>query len=147
MNYKQGLCMTYGSQSLNFEHFVELISNRLLTVHYSSSFCTSNLSAFDSSADLQNFGPNITLIFVPGALNCSNPVEHQYNLYLIILEGDCSTSVLIDAVDQIYIGDIARTRRGKSIQSNSGIFIQENLYTMCQTHPPFQYNYFDAALK
>ena len=50
------------------------------------------MSAFDSSADLQNFGPNITLIFVPGALNCSNPVEHQYNLYFIILEGDWSTS-------------------------------------------------------
>jgi len=36
-------------------------------------FCTSNLSAFDSSTDLHNFGPNITVIFIPGVLNCSNP--------------------------------------------------------------------------
>merc|ERR1712226_934081 len=35
--------------------------------------CTSNLTAFDASTDLQNFGPNITLIFIPGTLNCSNP--------------------------------------------------------------------------
>ena len=46
----------------------------------SPSFCTSNLSAFDASTDLHNFGPNITVIFIPGALNCSIPVFTQIKL-------------------------------------------------------------------
>ena len=83
--------------------FVKLRNCMVLNMNYCSSFCTSNLSAFDSSSDLHNFGPNITVIFIPGALNCSIPVLILQPLY------NSSQSSHHD-----------RTRRGRSTQSSSG---------------------------
>ncbi len=35
-------------------------------------YCSSNVTAYLASPLLQNYGPNLTLIFIPGTLNCSN---------------------------------------------------------------------------
>ena len=34
------------------------------------SICTSNLSDFSKSPSINNFGPNLTIIFIPGSINC-----------------------------------------------------------------------------
>ena len=86
--------------------FVKLPNCMVLNMNYCSSFCTSNLSAFDSSSDLHNFGPNITVIFIPGALNCSIPVLFFCNH---LCHYNSSQSSHHD-----------RTRRGRSTQSSSG---------------------------
>ena len=64
-------------KSFRISSFVDFLF--LFILNNCFSFCTSNLSAFDSSTDLHNFGPNITVIFIPGVLNCSNPVLQFYN--------------------------------------------------------------------
>eukprot|EP00090_Calanus_glacialis_P021303 TRINITY_DN32878_c0_g1_i1.p1 TRINITY_DN32878_c0_g1~~TRINITY_DN32878_c0_g1_i1.p1 ORF type:complete len:846 (+),score=251.22 TRINITY_DN32878_c0_g1_i1:28-2565(+) len=38
-------------------------------------FCSSNLSEFAKSNSFNNFGPNLTFIFIPGTLNCSDPAK------------------------------------------------------------------------
>merc|ERR1712179_812836 len=38
-------------------------------------FCFSNLSEFAKSNSFSNYGPNLTFIFIPGTLNCSNPTK------------------------------------------------------------------------
>jgi len=38
-------------------------------------FCSSNLSEFAKSNSFNNFGPNLTFIFIPGSLNCSDPAK------------------------------------------------------------------------
>ena len=44
---------------IQFTHFLSYFS-----------ICTSNLSDFSKSPSLNNFGPNLTVIFIPGSLNC-----------------------------------------------------------------------------
>ena len=78
--------------------FVKLANCMVLNMNYCSSFCTSNLSAFDSSSDLHNFGPNITVIFIPGALNCSIPVL----IYLIAQPDDLSDIDIWISMSIIY---------------------------------------------
>ena len=37
--------------------------------------CSSNLSDFSASPTLNNFGPNLTLIFIPGSMGCPEPAR------------------------------------------------------------------------
>ena len=39
--------------------------------------CTSNLSDFSQSPAINNFGPNLTLIFIPGTMDCPEPERAQ----------------------------------------------------------------------
>ena len=44
-----------------------------VTLSTPRSVCSSNLTEFAQSESLHNWGPNITFIFIPGSLNCSDP--------------------------------------------------------------------------
>ncbi len=52
--------------------FYEFFLWRKLVKLFVCRYCSSNVTAYLASPLLQNYGPNLTLIFIPGTLNCSN---------------------------------------------------------------------------
>ena len=54
--------------------------------------CSSNLSDFTKSPSFNNFGPNITLIYIPGSVSCpersSRSSSKQFGVELTMEEAD-----------------------------------------------------------
>jgi len=51
-------------------------------------YCSSNLSDFSATGEHTNFGPNITFIFIPGKMNCTNPALVSQSSFSVQLSQD-----------------------------------------------------------